>query len=127
MAPHPETAAGDARTRPSRRRSFIVGLAAAFAVLVLGALPGAAQTRDFTGVVENAGANSLTVGNRMGDSVRFTKVDGTKVTGKRSSWGAIEKGDPRDGLLEGWAQGLGGARARHGALTRALQPASFVG
>lgn len=49
--------------------------------------------REFTGVVERAGGKKLVVENRMGDSVAFARIEGTRVTGRKASWGALAKGD----------------------------------
>ena len=49
--------------------------------------------REFTGVVERAGGKKLVVENRMGDSVAFARIEATQVTGRKSSWGELAKGD----------------------------------
>jgi hypothetical protein len=50
-----------------------------------------AQTREFVGKVVSAGA-SLTVEDRRGERVSFTRTEKTVVEG-RSGWGAIAVGD----------------------------------
>jgi hypothetical protein len=57
------------------------------------AAPALAQTRDYTGQIASVGGGSLVVDNRSGDEVTFRRTDETRVTGARSSWGALAKGD----------------------------------
>jgi hypothetical protein len=78
----------------SRRRQFLrLGALALLCASLAVPLVASAQMREFTGVVERAGGKKLVVGNRMGDSVTFSRIASTKVTGIKSSWGELAKGD----------------------------------
>ena len=79
--------------RSTRRQVLRLGALALLCASLVLPLAASAQMREFTGVVERAGGKKLVVGNRMGDSVGFSRIEGTKVTGTKSSWGDLAKGD----------------------------------
>jgi hypothetical protein len=52
----------------------------------------AAQMREFTGKIDKINGK-LIVDNRKGDKVSFVKIDTTEVTGEKTSWDDLKKGD----------------------------------
>ncbi len=50
-----------------------------------------AQMREFTGRVDAINAKQIIVDNRMGDKVKFVRVDSTVVEGEKTKWEDIEK------------------------------------
>ena len=66
---------------------------AALLLVALPSLPATGQTRDFAGQVASVSGGTLVVENRTGDKVSFKRSEQTRVTGARSSWGALAKGD----------------------------------
>jgi hypothetical protein len=78
-------------------RRFAVSFALfAFVALVAPALlPGraAAQTREFTGKVDKISKKEMIVDNRMGDKVKFLKLDDTVVEGEKKDWKNVKKSD----------------------------------
>jgi len=64
-----------------------------WAVLLV-SIPAVGQpVRDFAGTVVVISANRLTVKNRMGDQRAFAGGPQTRVSGRRSAWAEIGKGD----------------------------------
>ncbi|MDH3521761.1 MAG: hypothetical protein OEM49_15020 [Myxococcales bacterium] len=59
----------------------------------------AAQTREFTGKVEEVGARVLVVSSRMGDRLRFERAENVEVSDQsggekpRMTWGDLRAGD----------------------------------
>jgi hypothetical protein len=76
-------------------RRFSVLIAALVALLAPAVLPGSAsaQMREFTGKVDKISKGELIVDNRMGDKVKFEKVDSTTVEGEKSEWKNVKKND----------------------------------
>ncbi len=66
----------------------LVGLAMPLAV------PGtaSAQMREFKGKVDRINKKEIIVDNRMGDKLKFKKVDETTVEGERDDWKKVKKG-----------------------------------
>jgi hypothetical protein len=70
-------------------------------MVVLGALlapvfvPGSAsaQMREFTGKVDRITKEEVIVDNRMGDKVKFEKLDSTEVAGEKAEWKKVKKND----------------------------------
>ncbi len=66
-------------------------------VLALVALlaPGSAsaQTREFTGKVDKISKSEVIVDSRMGDKVKFEKLDSTTVEGEKKEWKNVKKND----------------------------------
>ncbi|HTY19459.1 MAG TPA: hypothetical protein VMH82_17165 [Myxococcota bacterium] len=52
-----------------------------------------AQSREFSGVVDEISAKKLIVDNRKGDKVPFEKLDSTVVEGEKTKWEDIKKKD----------------------------------
>jgi len=71
---------------------LIVALAALLAPLFV---PGyaSAQMREFTGKVDRISKEEVIVDNRMGDKVKFEKLDSTEVAGEKSEWKKVKKND----------------------------------
>jgi hypothetical protein len=65
------------------------------ALLAAAALPlgASAQTREFTGKVDKINKSEVIVDNRMGDKVKFEKVDSTTVEGEKKEWKNVKKND----------------------------------
>jgi hypothetical protein len=63
------------------------------ALLAPAALPASAQTREFTGKVDKISKSELIVDNRMGDKVKFEKLDSTTVEGEKKEWKSVKKND----------------------------------
>ncbi|MBW2290011.1 MAG: hypothetical protein JRG80_04125 [Deltaproteobacteria bacterium] len=79
-----------------RRMVRRTALFAILALLLPIALPSvaSAQMREFTGKVDKiTKKGKLIVDNRKGDKVSFVKIDTTEVTGEKTEWGKINKGD----------------------------------
>ena len=55
---------------------------------------GAADLREFAGVVVSVSGSALSVENRMGDRRSFAGSGATRVGGAKKSWQALAKGDP---------------------------------
>ena len=53
----------------------------------------AAQTREFTGKVDKISKSEVIVDNRMGDKVKFEKIDSTTVEGEKKEWKNVKKND----------------------------------
>jgi hypothetical protein len=71
-------------------------LFAILALLLPIALPSvaSAQMREFTGKVDKISKKGkLIVDNRKGDKVSFEKIDTTEITGEKTEWSKIKKGD----------------------------------
>src|SRR3972149_11266780 len=52
-----------------------------------------AQTREFTGKVDKISKSEVIVDNRMGDKVKFEKLDSTTVEGEKKDWKSVKKND----------------------------------
>jgi hypothetical protein len=52
-----------------------------------------AQTREFTGIVDEISAKKIIIDNRQGDKVPFEKLDSTTVEGEKTKWEDIKKKD----------------------------------
>jgi hypothetical protein len=78
-----------------RRLATATVLVALVALLAPVALPGsaAAQTREFTGKVDKVSKTEVIVDNRMGDKVKFEKLDSTVVEGEKKDWKNLKKND----------------------------------
>jgi hypothetical protein len=68
------------------------------ALLSLGLLLGSAvaahaQSREFTGMVDEISAKKIIIDNRQGDKVSFEKLDSTTVEGEKTKWEDIKKKD----------------------------------
>ena len=76
-------------------RRFLVSIAAAVALLapVLVATSASAQMREFTGKVDKISKQEVIVDNRMGDKVKFEKIDTTSVEGEKKDWKNVKKND----------------------------------
>ena len=71
-------------------------IAVALLALLAGAgLPASAsaQTREFTGKVDKISKTEVIVDNRMGDKVKFEKLDSTTVEGEKKDWKNVKKND----------------------------------
>ena len=76
-----------------RRYSILmVALVALLAPAVLPSSAGA-QTREFTGKVDKISKSEVIVDNRMGDKVKFEKLDSTTVEGEKKEWKNVKKND----------------------------------
>ena len=78
-----------------RRFAVSMALVACVALVAPVLLPGsaAAQTREFTGKVDKISKNEVIVDNRMGDKVKFEKLDNTAVEGEKKEWKNVKKND----------------------------------
>ena len=67
----------------------LVGLALPLAV------PGtaSAQMREFKGKVDRISSKEVIVDNRMGDKLKFKKLDETTVEGEKQDWKKLKKGE----------------------------------
>ncbi len=67
----------------------LVGLAMPLAV------PGtaSAQMREFKGKVDRINKKEIIVDNRMGDKLKFKKLDETTVEGEKKDWKKVKKGE----------------------------------
>ncbi len=67
----------------------LVGLAMPLAV------PGtaSAQLREFKGKVDRINKKEIIVDNRMGDKLKFKKLDETTVEGEKKDWKKVKKGE----------------------------------
>ena len=76
-------------------RRFLVSAAAAFALVVplVAATSASAQMREFTGKVDKISKSEMIVDNRMGDKVKFEKLDSTQVDGEKKDWKNVKKND----------------------------------
>ena len=76
----------------SRFSVLMVALAALLAPLFV---PGSAsaQMREFSGKVDRISKDEVIVDNRMGDKVKFERLDSTEVTGEKSEWKKVKKND----------------------------------
>ena len=76
-------------------RRFSIGMAALVALIapLLVASSALAQTREFTGKVDKIGKDELIVDNRMGDKVKFLKIESTTVEGEKNDWKRVKKND----------------------------------
>jgi hypothetical protein len=79
----------------SAMRRFPVLVVALFALLapVVVAGSASAQMREFTGKVDKISKAEVIVDNRMGDKVKFEKIDSTTVEGEKSEWKNVKKND----------------------------------
>ena len=75
-----------------RFKVLVVALVALVAPLVLSG-GASAQTREFTGKVDKIGKEELIVDNRIGDKVKFLKIDSTAVEGEKKEWKNVKKND----------------------------------
>src|SRR5262245_66567593 len=75
-----------------RFRVFAVALVALLAPLALSGVA-SAQTREFTGKVDKISKSEMIVDNRMGDKVKFEKLDSTTVDGEKKDWKNVKKND----------------------------------
>ena len=76
-----------------RRLSILmVALVALLAPLFV---PGSAsaQMREFTGKVDRINKEEVIVDNRMGDKVKFLRLDSTEVGGEKTDWKKVKKND----------------------------------
>ena len=79
--------------RKIARRTALLAIAALVLPLALPSVA-SAQTREFTGKVDKISKKGkLIVDNRKGDKVSFAKVDTTEVTGEKTEWKDVKKGD----------------------------------
>jgi hypothetical protein len=78
-----------------RRFAISMALVACVALVAPLLLPGsaAAQTREFTGKVDKISKSEVIVDNRMGDKVKFEKLDSTAVEGEKKDWKSVKKND----------------------------------
>ena len=76
-------------------RRFSVLMVALAALLAPALVPGSAsaQMREFTGKVDRISKEEVIVDNRMGDKVKFERLDSTEVAGEKSEWKKIKKND----------------------------------
>src|SRR5262245_11195178 len=75
-----------------RFRLLAVALAVLLAPLALSGVA-SAQTREFTGKVDKISKTEVIVDNRMGDKVKFEKLDSTTVEGEKKEWKNVKKND----------------------------------
>jgi hypothetical protein len=87
----PRVASSGKELRPMHRLS--IALAVLVASLAAIALPASAQTREFTGKVDKINKSEVIVDNRMGDKVKFEKLDSTTVEGEKKDWKNVKKND----------------------------------
>ena len=79
--------------RKIARRTALLAIAALVLPLALPSVA-SAQMREFTGKVDKiTSKGKLIVDNRKGDKVSFVKVDDTEVTGEKTEWKDVKKGD----------------------------------
>ena len=72
---------------------FVVAVAAfAFAPPAL-AIECDGMQREFKGELQKAKGKTIVVDNRKGDKIKFEKHDSTAVTGIKTSWEDLKKGD----------------------------------
>jgi uncharacterized protein YkvS len=59
------------------------------------AMPGtaSAQMRQFKGKVDRINKKEIIVDNRMGDKLKFKKLDETTVEGEKQEWKKVKKGE----------------------------------
>ena len=74
-------------------RLALIALLALAAPVVWGPETASAQMREFTGKVDRINKKQIIVDNRMGDKVKFMKVDETVVEGEKTSWKKVKKTD----------------------------------
>ncbi len=76
-------------------RRFQVLMIALVALLAPVFAPGSAsaQMREFTGRVDRINKQEVIVDNRMGDKVKFIKIDSTEVAGEKTDWKKVKKND----------------------------------
>jgi len=76
-------------------RRSLVTLAALVALLapIFVAAGASAQMREFTGKVDKISKKEMIVDNRMGDKVKFEKLDSTTVEGEKKDWKNVKKND----------------------------------
>src|SRR5262245_10337773 len=76
-------------------RRFAVLVVALVALVAPVLLPGSAsaQTREFTGKVDKISKSEVIVDNRMGDKVKFEKLETTTVEGEKQDWKNVKKND----------------------------------
>jgi len=75
------------------RRSALLAILALVLPLVSSSVA-SAQMREFTGRIDKISkSGKFIVDNRKGDKVSFVKIETTEVTGEKSEWGKIRKGD----------------------------------
>jgi hypothetical protein len=94
-----------AKLRPENRGFARRSLLCAALLVVLLSLATAAwgeSLREFSGVIGAVGSSEITISNRQGDSLRFNRSDGTQVSGSKSSWESLAKGDP---VIVSWKLG----------------------
>jgi hypothetical protein len=71
---------------------WMIALAALLAPLVV-PCGASAQMREFTGKVDRINKEEVIVDNRMGDKVKFERLDATEVSGEKSDWKKVKKND----------------------------------
>jgi len=71
---------------------LVIALVALVAPVVLSG-SASAQTREFTGKVDKINKSEVIVDNRMGDKVKFEKLDSTTVEGEKKEWKSVKKND----------------------------------
>ena len=64
-----------------------------FAVAAAVLAPGSARARDFTGTIEAVSERSVDVESRMGDRRSFNRSPKTQVSGAKSEWAQLRRGD----------------------------------
>ena len=76
-------------------RRFSVLMVALAALLAPLFVPGnaSAQMREFTGKVDRISKEEVIVDNRMGDKVKFERLDSTEVAGEKNDWKKVKKND----------------------------------
>lgn len=81
-----------AATLTLARRLALAALLAALLPLVVPSTA-SAQMREFTGKVDNINKKQIIVDNRMGDKVKFVRVDDAVVEGEKTEWDEVKKSD----------------------------------
>ena len=76
-------------------RRSLASIAAAVALVapVFVAASASAQMREFTGRVDKISKEEMIVDNRMGDKVKFEKLESTTVDGEKKDWKNVKKND----------------------------------
>jgi len=76
-------------------RRFSVWMVALVSLLAPLVVPGSAsaQMREFTGKVDRITKELVIVDNRMGDKVKFERIDSTEVSGEKADWKKVKKND----------------------------------
>jgi hypothetical protein len=85
------------RRRTEAMRKLVTGIAliALVGLALPLAVPGtaSAQMREFKGKVDRISNKEVIVDNRMGDKLKFQKLDETTVEGEKQDWKKLKKGE----------------------------------